>query len=252
MTYEICEDTVLTFKEAMSVLRDVNSIDFNRYMGGKWRSDNLLSKAFSNICSQAYNWDFTDANEEALKTAPFAYYDQDLNCYQFEEYFLKFIDFLFKEYGESYCVASTSMDDSDIVHFSIMFLDNILTRLLETWDKYNTIWLNLRVEMPDLMDAVKSGYIDAASTSMSNNSSGFSKFKDTPETAVTIENLGDDYNTNVSVNQGSTSGSTTTNVSHESSDERDTKVARLKEIEDKLSSIYTIWSKEFAQFFWEV
>jgi hypothetical protein len=83
-----------------------------------------------------------------------------------------------------------------------------------------------------LMEGVKSN----------SKTSAFNKFKDTPQGAVTLANLGDDYNTNVSINQNE----------YEFEDGRDTPVSRLEEIESKLNNLYGLWAYDFKMFFWVV
>lgn len=229
---EYCVDFVLKFKETMSILKTPLTAPLNSFDGALWKSSNLLSQNFKTICENAFGWNFTDQNEKSLQNISFMEWDTNNSTWKFKQLFLDFIDYLFKEHGESYCVITSNDNVSSLVKASTELLDNVMNRLFETYDKYDQMFTYYTTLKNNLLNGVKS----------KSEISSFNKFKDTPEGAVTIENLGDDYNTNVTVNKSESSFE----------DDRETPVSRLQEIENKLMNLYGVWASDFKQFFWEI
>ena len=229
---EMCVDFVLKFKEAMSILTDTTNAPINVFDGGAWKSSNLLSGQIKTICENAFEWDFTDQSEKAFQNVPFVEWDSVNSTWKFKKLFLDFTDYLFKEHKESYCVTAKDDTTSELVSVSTSLLDNLFNLLFDTYEKYEQMFKYYSDLKNKLMEGVKSN----------SKTSAFNKFKDTPQGAVTLANLGDDYNTNVSINQNE----------YEFEDGRDTPVSRLEEIESKLNNLYGLWAYDFRMFFWEV
>lgn len=228
---ETCVDFVLSFEEIMSVLTNTSTAPLNVFTGGRWKSANILMESFKTICQNAYNWDFTDQTEKALQNIPFLEWDSDNSTWQFKEVFSNFVNYLFKEYGLSYCAVSKDESVSSLVNSSITFLDDFMNKVFETYEKYEQMFTYYNTLKGNLLKGVKS-------TSENKN---FSKFKDTPQGAVDLDTLGDDYNTNVTVFKSKA----------DFEDDKDTPVARLNEIELKLSNLYGQWAYNFKVLFWE-
>ena len=112
-------------------------------------------------------------------------------------------------------------------------MDNLLNMFVVTFPKYKELYSALETEKNNLLRGV-----NATSTNK-----GYNKFKDTPQGAVTMEQLdSDNMNTNVTINENENTYS----------DERDTPVARIKEIQERYVNLYEEWGKEFKMLFWEV
>lgn len=229
---EMCVDFVLKFKEAMSILTDTTNAPITAFDGGAWKSSNLLSGQIQTICENAFAWDFTDQNEKAFQNVSFMEWDSVNSIWKFKQLFLDFTDYLFKEHKESYCVTAKDDTTSELVAVSISLLDNLFNRLFDTYEKYEQMFKYYSDLKNKLMEGVKSN----------SKTSAFNKFKDTPQGEITLSNLGDDYNTNVSINQNE----------YEFEDGRETPVSRLEEIESKLNNLYGLWAYDFKMFFWEV
>lgn len=228
---EYCVDFVLTFEEAMSVLTNTSIAPLDAFTGGRWKSANLLTESLKTICQNAYNWDFTDQTEKALQNVSFLEWDSVNSTWKFKEIFNNFINYLFKEYGLSYCTVSEDDTVSKLVKCATTFLDDLMNKVFETYEKYEQMFTYYNTLKGNLLDGVKS----------KNENKNFSKFKDTPEGAVDLESLGDDYNSNVTVFASES----------DFEDARDTPVARLNEIEIKLSNLYGQWAHDFRVLFWE-
>ena len=229
---EMCVDFVLKFKECMSVLTDTTNAPINVFDGALWKSSNLLSQNFKTICENSFNWDFTDATEGGMLNVPFLEWDSVNSIWKFKQLFLDFIDYLFKEHAESYCVIAINDEAPTLVKSSRELLDNLMNRLFETYEKYNQMFTYYNDLKNKLMDSVKS----------KSTTKGFNKFKDTPEGSVDLDTLGDNYNTTVTANKSE----------GEFEDARETPVSRLAEIESKLMNLYGLWAYDFRMFFWEV
>ena len=257
MTTEI----TLSFREVLSALYGGrNNITLNRFTGGKYKSSNVLSKNMEDILGAAYEYDFSYQAEEGLSTLPFVVWNSDEAQYEFTENFNNIVTYLFRQYGDSYCVNVPSLDDSDVWTFCVLFLDSFMDILFQTYDKYDVLFKSYNAQKAKLLDGVKFSSKDISlqngSNSGSNSYSGYNKYKDTPQGSVSLEDLGDDYNTNVSINenQGSNSGSFSSNgtLTRSSEDQRETPIDRLRELEEKYSKLYENWGNEFLPLFWEV
>ena len=223
---------VLTFKEALSVLFDFENVELDRYsIGGLWDSGNAIDEnSLKNILSNAYSLDFDLQTEEQLQNVPFLKWET--NTYKIIDPFIPFFKYLFKEYGNSYCVYSESDEDADMIKGSLNFMDNILNMFVVTFPKYKELYSALEKEKNNLLRGV------TATTA----NKGYNKFKDTPQGAVSMEELdSDNMNTNVTIQENENTYS----------DERDTPVARIKEIQERYVKLYDEWGKEFKVFFWE-
>lgn len=223
---------VLTFKEAMSVLYDFEDVELERFsIGGLWDNANAINgDKIKEIMTNAYSLDFDLQNETQLQNVPFLKWET--NTYNFVDPFIPFFKHLFKEYGNSYCVYSNSDENDDIIKGSINFFDNILNMFVSTFPKYKAVYDALEAEKNQLLRGV-------TGTTTAKN---YSKFKDTPQSEITMEELdSDNLNTNATINEG-----VNTFV-----DERDTPIARIKEIEERYVMLYEEWLQHFKQFFWE-
>lgn len=250
-----CYDYIMTFEECMSVLRDTTTISLERFTVGKFAETNNLSAHFKTILTNAYSFDFTDSTDEGLSGLPFVEWNSTSSKWEFTTLFIKFLNFCFREYGSSYCTASPSEKDSDLILYSTLFLDNFLNLVVATYDKYKTLY-NLYEQETNLLKGVTTTYTEEgeSTTETTGTNSGYNKQKDTPQNEVSIENLGDDYNTSVNVNasNNTASGSATSSGTRTEVQDRDTIISRLKEIEEKFLDLLATWALEFQTFFWEV
>lgn len=221
----------LEFREALSVLMDTANVQVNRLSGGKYKSANNLSKHFEDILTNAYSYNFTNQTDEGLSTLPFYEWDTQNTKWKIKANYKLIIDFLFRQYGNSYCICSPSIDDDELVHFATLFMDSFLDISVATFDKYNAIINAYTTQEAHLLDGVKT----------SNNYTNINKYKDTPQGSVSIEDLGDDYNTNVTINE---------NEGH-SEDMKGTPIERLNELE-AYQKVLENWANEFRELFWEV
>lgn len=228
---ENCVDFVLNFEEVMSILTDTTNAPISAFIGGRWKSANLLSESLKDIFENAYEWDFTNQNEAAMKNVPFLEWDTQNSTWIFKEVFINFINYLFKEYGHSYCATSKDDTAASLVNCAISFLDDLMNKAFETYSKYEQLFTYYNDLKGKLLEGVKS----------KNKAKNASKYKDTPQNSVTLENLGDGFNSNVTVYESE----------NDFEDGRDTPVARLNEIEMKLSNLYGQWAYDFRVFFWE-
>lgn len=103
----------------------------------------------------------------------------------------------------------------------------MLNKLEMTWEKYSTLY--------NLYAGNLARILAGSQISVSTQSVG--KFKDTPE--ANIDPTSDGYNTNV----------TTTTTTTTSEDSRDTVVARLREVREKIDDIMDLWTDEFKDLF---
>ena len=225
---------VLTFGEALSVLYDVENPIISRFNGSKWNPANVVdSDKLKTILNEAFNIDFTNALDKSLLGTPFVEWDSTASEWKFVAPFEDFFKYLFKEYGNSYCVYSDTDNDVDIIAGSSKFMDNILNMFVVTFPKYKELYSALETEKNNLLRGV----------SATTTNKGYNKFKDTPQGAVTMEQLdSDNMNSNVTIQENQNTYS----------DERDTPVARIKEIQERYVSLYEEWAHEFKMFFWEV
>ena len=224
---------VLTFGEALSVLYDVQYPILTRFNGSKWIPGNVIdAEKLEQILSGAFNIDFSDREDKSLNGTPFVEWDSSMQKWKFVPPFEDFFKYLFKEYANSYCACSESDEDSDIIKASSNFMDNILNMFVVTFPKYKELYSSLEKEKNNLLRGV------TATTA----NKGYNKFKDTPQGAVSMEILdSDNMNTNVTIQENENTYS----------DERDTPVARIKEIQERYVKLYEEWGNEFKVFFWE-
>lgn len=227
MTTEIA----LEFNEVLSVLKDTSNIILTRFSGGKFKSDNKPSLHFIGMLEDNYGADKEDITDGLFSTLSFFKWNTTTLAWELKENYITLLDYLFRQYGNSYCVNSPSLEDEEIKKFCVLFLDSLLDMSIQNYDKFNTIIEGYKANENKLLDPVKN------ETTYKN----FNKYKETPQGAVSIEDLGDDYNTNVSVgeNQG------------ETLDQRGTPLERLLEL-DTYKKIFEEWAKEFQPLFWEV
>lgn len=225
---------VLTFGEALSVLYDIENPIITRFNGSKWNPANVVdSEKLKTILNEAFNIDFTNALDKSLLDTPFVEWNSTDSEWKFVAPFEDFFKYLFKEYGASYCVYSDTDNDVDIIAGSSKFMDNLLNMFVVTFPKYKELYSALETEKNNLLRGV----------SATTTNKGYNKFKDTPQGAVTMEQLdSDNMNTNVTINENENTYS----------DERDTPVARIKEIQERYVNLYDEWAHEFKMFFWEV
>lgn len=253
---ENCYDVILSFREVLSILKDTSDVSLNRFMGGKFSAANKLHLNIQTILTNAYSFNFSNQTDAGLEGLPFVEWDTDNSVWKFKSLFNDFVDFLFQEFGDSYCSRVPSETDADYITYSTLFMDNFLNLILCTYDRYNALNDAYNVEKSQLLRGVKGTYTgnsNSTNTGSSSNS-GFSKQKDTPQNAVTMSTLGDNYNSSVNVNSGesSTSNQLYAQDSRVAIEERDTPIQRLKEIDDKYKDLLRDWSNEFVVLFWEV
>lgn len=224
---------VLTFGEALSVLYDVQYPIMTRFNGSKWIPGNVVdAEKLEHILSTAFNIDFSDHEDKSLNGTPFVEWNSSMQKWKFVPPFEDFFKYLFKEYANSYCACCESDEDSDIIKASSNFMDNILNMFVVTFPKYKELYTALEKEKNNLLRGV------TAKTA----NKGYNKFKDTPQGAVSMEVLdSDNMNTNVTIQENENTYS----------DERDTPVARIKEIQERYVKLYEEWGNEFKVFFWE-
>lgn len=224
---------VLTFGEALSVLYDVQYPILTRFNGSKWIPGNVVDgEKLEHILSASFNIDFSDHEDKSLNGTPFVEWDSSMQKWKFVPPFEDFFKYLFKEYANSYCACSESDEDSDIINASSNFMDNILNMFVVTFPKYKEIYSALEKEKNNLLRGV------TATTA----NKGYNKFKDTPQGPVSMIELdSDNMNTNVTIQENENTYS----------DERDTPVARIKEIQERYVKLYEEWGNEFKIFFWE-
>lgn len=224
---------VLNFGEALSVLYDVQYPILTRFNGSKWIPGNVVdAEKLEHILSGAFNIDFSNHEDKSLNGTPFVEWDSSMRKWKFVPPFEDFFKYLFKEYANSYCACSESDEDSDIIKASSNFMDNILNMFVVTFPKYKELYTALEKEKNNLLRGV------TATTA----NKGYNKFKDTPQGAVSMEVLdSDNMNTNVTIQENENTYS----------DERDTPVARIKEIQERYVKLYEEWGNEFKIFFWE-
>ena len=224
---------VLNFGEALSVLYDVQYPILTRFNGSKWIPGNVIdAEKLEHILSSSFNIDFSDHEDKSLNGTPFVEWDSSMRKWKFVPPFEDFFKYLFKEYAGSYCTCSESDEDSDIIKASSNFMDNILNMFVATFPKYKELYSALEKEKNNLLRGV------TATTA----NKGYNKFKDTPQGAVSMEVLdSDNMNTNVTIQENENTYS----------DERDTPVARIKEIQERYVKLYEEWGNEFKIFFWE-
>lgn len=223
---------VLKFEEVMSILYDTNNPILTRFNGSKWSPSNVIDSEKLQRILEYLGIDFAYQDDATLKGASFVEWVADDASWHFIAPFEKFFEYLFKEYGNSYCVYSDSDADAELVRSSRLFMDNILNMFEATFPKYKAVYDALEAEKNQLLRGV-------TGTTTAKN---YSKFKDTPQSEITMEELdSDNLNTNATINEG-----VNTFV-----DERDTPVARIKEIEERYVMLYEEWLQHFKQFFWE-
>lgn len=252
-------DIALEFREVMSILMNTSDVQLNRLAGGKYKSANNLSKYIQTILTNAYSYNFTVQTDEGIVTLPFFEWDSDNSKYILKDNFKAIIDYLLRQYGSSYCIVCPALDDTLLKECATEFMDSLMDKLFTTYDKYSAVIDSYEAERTHLLDGVKFKSKDTGKayggSSGSNSSSGYSKFKDTPQGSVSLEDLGDDYNTNVSINEGNGSNSQTfsndSTMDRETEDQKETPIERLRELEEKYLKVFEAWSKEFLSLFWE-
>ena len=224
-------EITLEFREALSILMNIADVELNRLSGGKFKGSNNLSKNIQVILENGYGYVFTNQADEGLVTLPFFKWDSVNSKYVAQDNFNTILNFLFREYGDSYCIASPYMEDAELIRSATLFLDSFLSIMMQTYDKYNMLIESYKTQEAHLLDGVK----------ITNHYDNVSKYKDTPQGAVSIEDLGDNYNSNVTI--GENEGI--------SEDMRGTPIERLIELEG-YRKILEAWAKEFQGLFWEV
>lgn len=224
-------ELTLEFREVCSILMNIVDVQVNRLSGGKFKGSNNLSKNIQTILENGYGYVFTNQADEGLSTLPFFKWDSGASKYVLQDNFKIILDFLFREYGDSFCITSPYMEDNELIHSATIFLDSFMTIMFTTYDKYNVLLNSYKAQESHLLDGVK----------VTNHYDNINKYKDTPQGAVSMESLGDDYNTSVTIgeNQGT------------SEDMRGTPIERLIELEG-YRKIVSDWAQEFEQLFWEV
>ena len=254
-------ELTLEFREVLSVLSDFNNIQIDRFRGGKYDRLYTMSEYIKDILENAYSFNFEAQYDEAITSLPFFEWDstQEQPQYECKENFKAIITYLYRQYGDSYCTKAKSMEDEELVKACTLFFDNVMDILFATYDKYSAVIDYYKDEENKLLNGVKFASKDTTyqggTNSSSSNSKNYNKYKDTPQNAVSLESLGDDYNTTVDVGEGegSASGSFENSgwISRESEDQRDTPIERLNEIKNKYALIMKEWGDEFIALFWE-
>ena len=255
------KELTLEFREVLSVLSNFNIIKTDWFTGGKYELKNTMSNYIKDILENAYSYNFENQYDEAIITLPFFEWDsnQEQPQYECKENFNAIINYLFRQYGDSYCTKAESMEEPELVKACTLFFDNVMDILFVTYDKYSAVIDYYKDEENKLLNGVKFASKDTTyqggTNSSSSNSKNYNKYKDTPQNAVSLESLGDDYNTTVDVGEGegSASGSFENSgwISRESEDQRDTPIERLNEIKNKYALIMKEWGDEFIALFWE-
>lgn len=147
-----------------------------------------------------------------------------------------FQDYIWPEYYQSNVLyVDTNMPEEEITFMDIRDAWNkkcghIFRWLNESTEKYSVLIDNLNQIKSKLMAQVQS-------TTTSDNDV-LALFNDTPQAGGDF--TGDDYVTNASKNTSSSSTTIATDAA--------TPIARLKEVQDKLDSLYGRWADEFSRF----
>lgn len=146
-------------------------------------------------------------------------------------------DYIWPEYWNSticYVDQDGIIDDTIPGHLVIKVADSVLGHIYrwlnESTERYSILIENLNQIKSKLMAQVQS-------TTTSDNDV-LALFNDTPQAGGDF--TGDDYVTNASKNTSSSSTTIATDAA--------TPIARLKEVQDKLDSLYGRWADEFSRF----
>lgn len=244
-------DVELSFREAVSIALDLNDVQFNRVGIALYNKSNKLSEYFKTCLTNLYEFNFADNTDKGVLALPFFEWNSDSSSFTYEAPFVTLCDYIFTEFGDSNCMFTKDAIPA-IMASTYSFFNNLLNKFIATWDKYSNLYNAYQANKNKLMASIKSSYEDHTSGSGGTTNANVSKFKDTPQGEVSLEDLDDDYNTNVNVGEGTTHFDNVGAVAHTAFDERDTLVTRLKEIEDKMSNLLESYAKEFKELFWEV
>lgn len=142
-------------------------------------------------------------------------------------------DYIWPEYwNATICYVDTNEEvvSSTIVQAADPVLGHIYRWLNESNETYSILIENLNQIKYKLMAQVQS--------TTTTDSDNLSLFNDTPQNGGDFES--DDYVTNASKNTNSSSTTIATDAA--------TPIARLKEVQDKLNSLYGRWADEFSRF----
>lgn len=248
---ENCVFYTLTFREAMSII-STNGISLTQFDKPAWYKNNSLSKAITGIISRAYDATTAAALDDFYTRCPIFEYSN--NSWTLTAYGKKLLDYLMNEYGNSYAVNCENDEATTLFKNSVSLLDSIFNIIYVTYDKYKVL-LDAYANESNFLRGVISTQNTSGSSSATSayNNAGFNKDKDTPQSAVTLASLGDDYNSNVSVNEstGGNSNQAESQGAITTEDERDSVIARLAEVEEKYSNLIDKWAREFKPLFWE-
>ena len=265
---------LLDFREALSALyskaRISHLYDLNLFSTypSKYHRSNQISRFFVDILKQFYDYDSSnvDTNKQGFAQFSFFEWDSDSSKYVLTSYGKEIVDGVFRQYGDFYCTNSEDLTEEKVIPQAVLVLDDFMNVLNMTYSKYSNILAIYDAKTQDLLNKVESTEVAnnanegkiVSRGSSSGSGSSVNKYKDTPQSAVNVVN-DDNYNSNVEVatdsnETSSQDSSTTTFEEHRGitrSDDRDTLMARIDEIQQSYQKVLERWIKEFNPLFWE-
>lgn len=251
---------ILYFREVASVLETYSQNLYNPdYFEGYPRhkvSFNLIQ-----VCVKAFGWTL-QANSGF---ANYPIFERTQIAWKLTDNASKVIQGVINQYLDDNMAIARSDEQEEITNVCISSFEDFLNILNMTYPKYNAL-LNIyaaqtanllnKVESTEVANNANEGKIVSRGSS-SGSSSNVDKFKDTPQSAINVAS-DDNYNTNVEVSTGEQSSSsqdssTTTFEEHRGitrSDDRDTLMKRIDEIQQSYANVLERWIKEFEPLFW--
>ena len=251
---------ILSFREVASVLETYTQSLYNP----DYFEDYPRHKVSFNIiqlCIKAFGWTL-QANSGF---ANYPIFERTTIAWQLTSNASKVIQGVINQYLEDNMAISKSDEQEEVTKVCISSFEDFLNILNMSYPKYNAllnIYDNQTSNLLNKVESIESGTNSSeGSVSSSGSSSGsgtsVNKFKDTPQSAINVES-DDNYNTNVEVNTNSTE--TSSEDSSEStleeareitrSDDRDTLMKRIDEIQQSYQKVLERWIKEFEPLFW--
>ena len=278
---------ILTFKEVMSALNSKQdnppTFNINKYPLPPIAYDMGLVTA----CKTAFEWR-NNSQIVGKEYAKFPFFQFTGGSWNMTPNCQLIVNSIFGQYGEEAIAYSLENNETEIIKASSEALNSILNVLEFTYDKYDKLLSLYDTQKTKLLNQIESSNglthsvaisetdntdeatTDNMSANSSSENSGFNKFKDTPQSAVTIDSLGDDYNTDVNITKSETSGtdqsaesisrdidrslSRVENVTDAGTNktDRDTPMARLDEIQRLYRKVLEQWVNEFKMLFWPI
>ena len=278
---------ILTLREVLGSLMSLTQgqFDISFYKGGKYHKDNNVGNDFPYICQLAYYW---TQGQNSPEFTEFPFFEYSSGTWKMTTHGKEIINAVFRQYGDEAFITCEDISQNDVRAVSTEALDDLMNLLNMTYDKYDKLLSLYDTQKAKLLNQIESSNglthsvaisetdntdeatTDNMSANSSSENSGFNKFKDTPQSAVTIDSLGDDYNTDVNITKSETSGtdqsaesisrdidrslSRVENVTDAGTNktDRDTPMARLDEIQRLYRKVLEQWVNEFKMLFWPI